>query len=130
MNEKTQSSKKDKSKAEEKPFDLAPEVLEAIQLVQQKAWPVEHGPPDKADYQEITVQVPLQIRRDILTFVTALFHLLDVDQAEWFQHTFEDALVQLVDSLGSLPVPNYAIGGYNRKRLVERITGAEEDIQE
>lgn len=130
MSEENLSSKPIKPQAEEKPFVLEPAVLEAMHLVQQKAWPTEKGTLNKKDHQYIEIQVPFQIRRDILTFFTAVFSVLDVDLTKWFQTTLESVLENFVDHLGEIPISGYGIGEYKRKRLIERITRAEEDIQE
>lgn len=121
MDKETHSSKPPKPTAEEKPFDLAPDVLAAIQLVQQKAWPILHGPPTtKADHARITVQVPFSVRRDVLTFFTALFHVLNIEVEAWFQRELEHSLVAMLDS-------HLDISDHNRKILVAKITSEEEE---
>ena len=122
MDKETHSSEKDVTVEPEKGIALSAylesDVMKSILLLQKKAWPIEKGTTNKYDYQIIEIHVPFRIRRDVLTFVTALFHLLDVDITEWFQDQLENSLWALMDEVNGLPISNYSI-----KRMIERITG-------
>ena len=122
MDKETHSSEKDVTVEPEKGIALEAylesEVVQSILLIQKKAWPIEEGTATKNDYQIIEIHVPFRIRRDVLTFVTALFHLLNVDITEWFQNQLVSSLQALMDELDGLPISDYSI-----KRMIERITG-------